>query len=157
MEIIRKLEKAIVWALMFLLAIILVFAIFDMVYQIIKRIAEAPNYIPEFDLLITVFGMFLFILIGIELLETIKAYLKENMVHVEIVLLVGIIAIARKVIVMDYDQYPPVTLVGMAALVIALAGGYYLIKQIDCKYPLKRGRGTDQKEPAKPKDETPDK
>jgi uncharacterized membrane protein (DUF373 family) len=142
MEIIRKIEKFIVWTLMFLLAIILIFAIFDMVYQIVVRVAEAPNYIPEFDLLITVFGMFLFILIGIELLETMKAYLRENMVHVEIVLLVAIIAIARKVIVMDYDKYPPLTLVGMAGLVIALAGGYYLVKQIDCKFPPRR-RGPD--------------
>lgn len=139
MEIIRKVEKVIVWSLMVLLTVILIFAVFDMVYQIIIRIAEAPNYIPEFDFMIVVFGMFLYILIGIELLETIKAYLRENMVHVEIVLLVGIIAIARKVIVMDYDMYPPLTLVGMAGLVVALAGGYYLVKHIDCKFPSKRG------------------
>jgi hypothetical protein len=40
---------------------------------------------------------------------------------------------------MDYDKYPPLTLVGMAGLVIALAGGYYLVKHIDCKFPTKRG------------------
>ena len=46
-------------------------------------------------------GGFLLVLIGIELLDTIKAYFRENTIHVEIVILLAIIAIARKVILLD--------------------------------------------------------
>ena len=49
-------------------------------------------------------GFFLLVLIGIELLETIKAYLLTNVIHVEIVLEVALIAIARKVIIPGHQQ-----------------------------------------------------
>ncbi len=52
-----------------------------------------------------IFGFFMLILIGIELLETIRAYLVENVVHVEVVIEVALIAIARKVIIPLFPAY----------------------------------------------------
>ena len=69
------------------------------------------------------------ILIGLELLHTIKTYLTENSVHVEIVLVVAMIAMARKFIVLELKALPPLTLLGMASILIALAGSYFLIKK----------------------------
>jgi uncharacterized membrane protein (DUF373 family) len=48
--------------------------------------------------------LFLKIIIGVELLETIKGFLKDNILHVELVILVAIIAISRKVIVWGYQK-----------------------------------------------------
>lgn len=137
MNIFKKIEKAIIWSLIIFLVVLLVFSTLDIVYQIYIKITESEKFIPDVNMLVEFFGMFLVILIGIELLETIKAYLKDDVVHVEIVILVAIIAIARKVIVLDYDKIEPITLIGMAILVIALGGTYYLIKNIDSKYPFK--------------------
>lgn len=137
MKAIRKIEKIIVWALIVMLTLLLIISVLDIIYQIIISISKSENYIPDINMLTEFFGMFLVILIGIELLETIKAYLKEDVVHVEIVILVAIIAIARKVIVLDYYETNAMTLIGMGVLVITLAGAYYLIKQIDYRYPLK--------------------
>jgi uncharacterized membrane protein (DUF373 family) len=69
------------------------------------------------------------ILIGLELIETIKVYLVEEMVHVEVILLVAIIAVARKVIVLDVKLLPPLSLIGVAAIILALSGGYFLLKR----------------------------
>jgi uncharacterized membrane protein (DUF373 family) len=69
------------------------------------------------------------ILIGLELIETIKVYLVEEMVHVEIIFLVAIIAITRKVIILDVKSLPPLTLIGVAAIILALSGGYYWLKK----------------------------
>jgi uncharacterized membrane protein (DUF373 family) len=69
------------------------------------------------------------VLIGVELLETIKAYLVEGVVHVEIVLEVALIAVARKVIILDLEKYGSLTLVGIAALVLALAIASYAVKR----------------------------
>ncbi|MFA7136156.1 MAG: phosphate-starvation-inducible PsiE family protein [Bacteroidales bacterium] len=55
--------------------------------------------------LLDLFSLFLVLLIGLELLETVKAYFKEDIVHVEYIILVAIIALARKVIVWDFDKY----------------------------------------------------
>ncbi len=76
-----------------------------------------------------IFGGFLSVLIGIELLHTIKMYLKEDVVHVEIVLLVALIGISRHVIDLDYKHLDPITIFGIAALILALSFGYFLIKK----------------------------
>ena len=79
--------------------------------------------------LLEIFGFFMLVLIGIELLETIKAYLLENIVHVEIVLEVALIAIARKVIILDIEKYSGLTIIGTAALVLAVAAASYAVKR----------------------------
>ncbi len=69
------------------------------------------------------------ILIGLELIETIKVYLVEDMVHVEIIFLVAIIAITRKVIILDIKSVASLTLIGVAAIIVALSVGYYVLKK----------------------------
>ena len=69
------------------------------------------------------------ILIGIELIETIKVYLSEESIHIEIICLVAIVAIARKVIILDVYKLSPVTLLGIAAIILALSVGYFFIKK----------------------------
>jgi uncharacterized membrane protein (DUF373 family) len=55
----------------------------------------------------------------------------EKLVHVEIVFAVALIAVARKVIVLDVAKYPSLTLMAIGIIIIALSVGYYLIKRID--------------------------
>ena len=73
---------------------------------------------------------FLFmILIGLELIETIKIYLSEEIIPVEIIFLVAIIAITRKVIILDFKKLDPLTLIGTAAIILSLSVGYYAVKK----------------------------
>jgi uncharacterized membrane protein (DUF373 family) len=69
------------------------------------------------------------ILIGLELLESIRTYLDDNLLHVEVVLLVAMIAIARKVIILEIKDLQPLVLVGIASIIVALALGYYFVKK----------------------------
>jgi len=63
------------------------------------------------------------------LLDTIKVYFKKHDIHVEVVMLVALIAIARKVILLDFDKYSGLEVLGIASIVIALSLGYYFIKK----------------------------
>lgn len=76
-------------------------------------------------LLHEVFTGFLMILIGLELMKTIVMYLDDHVVHVEVVLSVALIAIARHVIDLDLNKVQPLSLIGTAAIIFALAIGYY--------------------------------
>ena len=58
------------------------------------------------------------------------AYLLEKVVHVEIVIEVALIAIARKVIILDVEKYSHLTVMGIAALILALAVAIYAIKRM---------------------------
>jgi uncharacterized membrane protein (DUF373 family) len=80
-------------------------------------------------LLHDVFTGFLMILIGLELIKTIVMYLDDHLVHVEVVLSVAIIAIARHVIEMDLNTASPLSLVGTGVVIFALAAGYYYFKK----------------------------
>jgi uncharacterized membrane protein (DUF373 family) len=81
------------------------------------------------DELLELFGFFMLVLIGLELLETIRAYYVEHSVHAEIVIKVAMIAIARKIIILDVKDLPSLTLIGTAAIVIALSAAYHRVQR----------------------------
>jgi uncharacterized membrane protein (DUF373 family) len=57
------------------------FSIIDLAWAIVQEILKPPNLLVEVENLLDLFGLFLLVLIGVELLDTIRAYLKEHVVH----------------------------------------------------------------------------
>lgn len=108
---------------------ILILATVELGYYLIRNIIESDYLLIDLQKLMDLFGVFLLVLIGIELLDTIKVYLRRNVVHVEVVVLVGIIAISRKVVVMKIEELSGLTIIGLGVLVISMAIAYYLIKR----------------------------
>jgi uncharacterized membrane protein (DUF373 family) len=127
--ILKSFERLIIFALITMMVIVILLATVDLGMLIIENISSTPTFLLEVDELLGIFGFVLLIVIGVELVETIKAYFDERSVHVEIVLEVALIAIARKVIIVDIKEFSPQTLLGIAALVIALSVGFYLEKR----------------------------
>ena len=125
----KKFEYVIVLSLIAMMVIVVVLTTVELGWIIIRDIITPPIILLEIDELLEIFGFFLLVLIGIELLETIKAYLMTNVVHVEIVLEVALIAIARKVIILDISQYESLTLIGVAALISAVGLAFLVIKR----------------------------
>jgi uncharacterized membrane protein (DUF373 family) len=122
-------EKAILYVLMGLMAFVLIIATFDLIWTIGVAVSTPPILVVTLEALLDIFGMFLLVLVGLELLDTIKAYVKEHVVHAEIVLLAALIAVARKAITLDPKQLAPGVILGLAALLLALAAGYFLLKR----------------------------
>ena len=118
---IKKFERYVVTTLIGMMMVVIALATLDLAWLIIVDIGTAPILLLEVDELLELFGFFLLIVIGVELLETIKAYLRDNVIHIEIVLEVALIAIARKVIVLDLSKYDGVSVLAVAALILALA------------------------------------
>ena len=82
----------------------------------------------EINELFRIFGFFFIILIGFELIETVEMYFKDNVIHAEVVLLVAVIAVSRKVILLDLEKYDPLAIIGLGIIIIALGGCYWFIK-----------------------------
>ncbi|MDZ4159060.1 MAG: phosphate-starvation-inducible PsiE family protein [Anaerolineaceae bacterium] len=51
------------------------------------------------------------------------------MMHIEVVLEVALIAVARKVIIVDVKEFPSGTLLGIAAVVVALSIAFFVVKR----------------------------
>jgi uncharacterized membrane protein (DUF373 family) len=84
--------------------------------------------------LIEIFGLFLNILIALELLENITAYLKKHVVQVELVIVTSLIAVARKIIIFDLSKATAIDLIGLATAIFALSISYWLIRWMNNKH-----------------------
>jgi uncharacterized membrane protein (DUF373 family) len=131
MGIVTKVERGIAIALLTLMGIVVISGVFEVAWVVFHDLFQPPGFFLGVQDLFDVFGLFLMVLIGLELMTSIKMYLDSNTVHAEIMFLVALTAVARKVVILDSRSIDPMTVFAIAALVIALSGGYYFIKKIN--------------------------
>lgn len=127
--LIRGLTKSIRYAvrvLAVLMVLVIWWGVADVVYVLYERISSHPLYLLNISDILATFGAFMAVLIAIEIFINIASYLRENVIHIKLVLATAFMAVARKVIVLDYDQVSADYLFGTAALVLALAVAYWL-------------------------------
>jgi uncharacterized membrane protein (DUF373 family) len=124
LEVVRKLEQWITVALIVMLAVVVLLATIELGHAIVVDVTTPPVLFPGIDKLLDVFGKLLLVLIGIELIETMRSFAREGVVRVEVVLTVAIIALARKIIVLEPGHVESLYLLGMAALLAALSFAY---------------------------------
>lgn len=122
---VERFEHVTYIALIVFLVVLLSFSLLELGWMVVTAVFEVSTYRLDSDELFDLLGYFLLILIGLELLGTIKVYLSRREFHVETIILVAIIAIARKVILISTAT--PGELIGIALIIIALCSGYYLV------------------------------
>lgn len=129
-KIIQKFEGIALQVLMVMMAVVLTATILDLAWLLWVDFSRPPYFILSVDELLELFGQFLLVLIGLELLETVlKTYATPHQPHFEVVINVAIIAVARKIIILDIKKEAPLSLVGLAGIVLSLACAYYLMKR----------------------------
>ena len=134
---IKNFEKFITVILMFLMTFVVLMAVANLAWILIKDAITPPILILDIGELLDIFSMFLLVLIGIELVETLKAYVLQNQIRAEIIIHVAIIALARKIIALDLKDVSSGSLLGVAAIMFALSFTYYVIRQTHLRDPSK--------------------
>ena len=127
-EHLRRFTRGIILALIVMMMFTVLISTVELLVILVQELIEPPAYLLGIDNLFVIFGFFMMILIALELLESIRAYLTEDALHVEVVFLVAMIAIARKVIILEARDLEPLRLVGIASIILAPAAGYYFVK-----------------------------
>lgn len=112
------------------MVIVIFVAIFDLGLILVKELFTLPTGFLG-RTLINIFGLFLNILIALELLENITAYLKKHVIQVELVVVTSIIAVARKIIILDLEKTSGIDLIALASAIFALAISYWIIRNQD--------------------------
>lgn len=77
-----------------------------------------------------VFGLFLSVLIALEILENITAYIRRHVVQVELVIATALTAVGRKLIILDLEKVSGVSLIGLAIAIFALAVSYLIVRSV---------------------------
>ena len=125
----KKFQRMIIFSLMIMMMLVLFLSTLDLAWIIIQDIITPPYLLPDVKELLEIFGFVLLILIGIELTETmVKTYESQSVDHAQIVMAVAIIAISRKVIVLEVNDLNGLSLLGIAAIILSLSIGYFLLK-----------------------------
>jgi uncharacterized membrane protein (DUF373 family) len=128
-EVLHTFTRGIILCLIAMMMLAVLLSTIELLIILVAEILKPPNYLLGIDNLFEIFGFFMMILIGLELLESIRTYLSDELLHVEVVFLVAMIAIARKVIILEVKDLDPLVLIGIAGIILALALGYYFVKQ----------------------------
>jgi uncharacterized membrane protein (DUF373 family) len=151
-RILSKLEVAAVVAMQVLMMVMVAVATFvlyvllfrNLLTQVV-RIESAAALLPTMQ---QSFAGVLTVVLGLELLETLKAYFTEHHVRLEVILVVAIIAVGRHVIQVDFEHTPGTVLLGLSGMILALTFGYFLIKKAHIAVALR--------EPARARSDTND-
>jgi uncharacterized membrane protein (DUF373 family) len=126
-EVLHTFTRGIILCLIAMMMLAVLLSTIELLFILVAEILKPPNYLMGIDNLFEIFGFFMMILIGLELLESIRTYLSDELLHVEVVLLAATIAIARKVIILEVKDLDPLVLIGIAGII--LAPGYYFVKK----------------------------
>ena len=136
-DYLHKFERIVIATLILMLALVILLSVVELGWVLITDIITPPIFILEIRELLELFGLFLLVLIGIELLETMKKYYTEGKVDLDVIVSVSLIALGRKIITLDPKAYEALSLVGMAAIILALFIGYWIIKRTNQNAPWK--------------------
>ncbi|MER3435939.1 MAG: hypothetical protein C4288_21830 [Leptolyngbya sp. ERB_1_1] len=115
-----------------ILSIMMLLVIFLSVFQlgrvlILELTSVSPNDYST-KVLFTIFGLFLNVLIAFEILENITAYLKKHVIQLELVIVTSLIAVARKIIILDLEKTAGIDLIALATAIFALSVSYWIVR-----------------------------
>lgn len=128
-----------------LMTLVIFWGVADVAYILYGRLMEEPKYLLDINDIFATFSGFMAVLIAIEIYTNITIYLKDNLIHVKIVMATALMAIARKVIVLDFTVLETNYLVGIGAVMLSTGVVYWLTHKIP-RFRLPRTGGPAQEE-----------
>ncbi|MDZ8026835.1 MAG: phosphate-starvation-inducible PsiE family protein [Nostoc sp. ChiQUE01a] len=127
MHLIENIEVLVSKVLSLLMVVVILVAIGDLGIFIFKELFTAP-YGKFNTTLYKIFGLFLNVLIALEILENITAYLRKHVFQVELVIVTSLIAVARKIIILDLEKVGGIDIIGLGIAILALSTSYLIIR-----------------------------
>ncbi len=125
----RSVIRMAVRVLAVLMTFVIIWGVIDVGWVIFQRLTDGvgPIFLLEITDILATFGAFMAVLIAIEIFVNITIYLRDDIIHVKIVVATALMAIARKVIIMDIEKIQPIEIFAIASVVLALSIGYWLV------------------------------
>lgn len=110
-----------------LMTLVILWGIGDVVWMLYQQLMAPPFMLLNINDILATFGAFMAVLIAIEIFINITLYLREDVIHVKLVIATALMAIARKVIIFDFDKLAPGYVYATGVVILALSIGYWLL------------------------------
>jgi len=125
--VLKKIIHLCLKALGLLMILVIISGVIDVGWTLYQRLMSPPHFILTIGDILATFGAFMVVLIAIEIFENIILYLRDDVIHVKIVLSTALMAIARKVIILDYDELAPMYVFATGIVLLATGLTYFFV------------------------------
>ena len=132
-QVLRIVVHMAVRILAVLMTLVIIWGVAYVVMVLYRDLKTPPVMMLNISDILGLFGAFMAVLIAIEILINIIIYLRDDVIHVKIVMATALMAIARKVIIMDFTKITPDYVLAVAAVVLAMSVGYWMVVIKDSK------------------------
>ncbi|MEJ1240899.1 phosphate-starvation-inducible PsiE family protein [Chryseolinea sp. T2] len=130
-HVIGRIEKVISYTLISVGLLFAVYQSIELVYLVFKNLYNSlvagEFFVGQHGMPIA--GLFFNILLLLEVLETVKTFSKGHIIKIKIILIVGIIAVTRKLLMADMTHAEPMEEIAVGIVILALAIGYFLVSK----------------------------
>lgn len=128
MKFLKYFEKTIIGFSIVILLIIIVLQASGVVNELYKLFSD-PKLLFSYEEGLTLFSLLMNIFIALELIETLKDYMTKGTIQVQYILIIGLIAVSRKLITTEFLEADGLKNIGMGVIIISLSVAYYLINK----------------------------
>ncbi|XHX79193.1 MAG: phosphate-starvation-inducible PsiE family protein [Stenomitos frigidus ULC029] len=109
---------------------VILLTVYDLLLFLVTDVFTTEPYGRFSTALFTIFGLFLNVLIALEILENITAYLKHHVIQVELVIATSLVAVSRKIIILDLEKLAGFDVIALGFTVLSLAISYWLVRGV---------------------------
>jgi uncharacterized membrane protein (DUF373 family) len=130
----ERFEHVVIMILTALIAIVVVVAVWNLVLKILFGLIVTGGFDPsDYSVFQAVFGMIFTVIIALEFKKSllVVAERKERIVQIQAVVVIALLAICRKLIILDLAETDAWHILSLAAAILALGGVYWLIRERD--------------------------
>ncbi len=130
LQSIRVVENVVSKLLAIAMVLVTVVSVVDLCVVVVTQLLTPPIGFLNISL-IQIFGLFLNILIALEILQNITAYLRNHAIQLELVIVTSLTAVARKIII--FDKSTGADLTSLALAIFTLSISYWIVRQVNLR------------------------
>src|SRR5205809_4535147 len=129
----QRFESAVAVALTFVIGFIILVALYRLASTVVVGMLSGILDPLDQKVFQNVFGEIMTLLIALEFNHTLQYVVKreQSIIQTKVVLLIALLAIARKFVILDLHEVGPAEMLGLAAVALALGVTYWLIRDRD--------------------------
>jgi uncharacterized membrane protein (DUF373 family) len=132
LKVLQRVIRVAVRALAILMTVLILLGVVDVAWMLFEKAMDSsPRFVLSINDILATFGAFLAVLIAIEIFVNIVMYLREDVIHVKIVVATALMAIARKVIILDFSDTSADFIWATAGVILATGIAYWLVDKAE--------------------------
>lgn len=133
----ERFEQVMVMLLTGVIAVIAVAAIWSLILEVLASLVLKRQFdVTEHAAFQRVFGMIFTVVIALEFKRSLLVAVerRQSIVQVRVILLLALLAILRKLIILDLAETEAMKIVGLAAVLLALGAVYWAVREQDRRF-----------------------